>query len=315
MRVVRGCVYAVAILSSVLVVHAQGRTPPPQLTISVAALSSTGTTLFVQGTNFGSAPAVLLAGLPLGGVAVSADGTQLTAVMAALPPGTYLLQVSRGPSTTENATFAVAVGGVGPKGDPGEKGDKGDKGDPGDPGPAGAVGATGPAGANGANGATGATGAQGVPGAAGAAGPAGPQGTAGATGAVGPQGLPGPAGAAGPTGPAGTATVDVAATVYQVPANGCGIATGALTTADSCSYSPASTIPGSTCAAGEASTILSSSVGTECVQYETDPTLCLGPLGKPLAGCDPTYCVQTATVARACYSCSATFTALGKLVK
>ena len=56
---------------------------------------------------------------------MSPDGTLLTALLPSpLEPGAYLVQVSRGPATTQNASFVVVVGGgaKGPKGDPGEPG-------------------------------------------------------------------------------------------------------------------------------------------------------------------------------------------------
>jgi hypothetical protein len=130
-----------------------------------AAISSDQSTLLLNGTGFGSAPAVALDGLLLGGVTVNPAGTAITAVMPALPPGSYLLMVQRNNRMRRDdddgsrvATFVLTVGANGPKGDTGakgdtgdqgiqgiqgiqgmpgiqgEKGDKGDKGDPGAPG-------------------------------------------------------------------------------------------------------------------------------------------------------------------------------------
>ena len=51
-----------------------------------------------------------------------------------MPPGDYLLVVSRGPSTTDTDRFDLTIGAVGPQGPKGDTGDKGEKGDKGDPG-------------------------------------------------------------------------------------------------------------------------------------------------------------------------------------
>lgn len=173
---------------------AQGKAPSPQLVVNastvvprpVGLLSATaeisGDVLYLAGQNFGNAPTVTLAGLPLQILSVSPDGTLLSAqIPTPLDPGSYLLTVSRGPAVTQNATFIVVVGSGsasnGPKGDPGPTGPAG---------PAGPQGATGP---------------QGPTGPLGPAGPQGPIGLTGATGAIGPQG---PAGPQGPPGPSGT---------------------------------------------------------------------------------------------------------------
>jgi hypothetical protein len=146
---------------------AQGKAPSPQLVVnastvvprSVGLLSATaeisGDVLYLAGQNFGNAPTVTLAGLPLQILSVSPDGTLLSAqIPTPLDPGSYLLTVSRGPAATQNATFIVVVGSGsasnGPKGDPG---------------PAGPAGPAGPQGATGAQGATGPQGRHGTSGA------------------------------------------------------------------------------------------------------------------------------------------------------
>jgi len=126
-------------------VSADGRRP---LTVVSAEVSASGHTLFVTGSHFGQAPEVKLGGVVLGGVVVTASGTQLTANLQEFKPGSYLLEVSRNYSwlsqrddDNENvARLTVTIGATGPKGEPGGKGDTGDdgpqgeKGDKGDPG-------------------------------------------------------------------------------------------------------------------------------------------------------------------------------------
>lgn len=132
---------------------AQGKNPPPQVVITAATTDAGQTTLFAEGVNFTAGSAVYLAGIPLGGVAVSSGGTVLTASLPlGMLPGGYRLQISNGPATVQNGTFDMTIGAAGPEGPPG------------DPGPAGADGAVGPAG---------------PPGPIGAAGPAGPAGVSG----------------------------------------------------------------------------------------------------------------------------------------
>lgn len=186
-----------------------GSGPPTQLVIT--AVTTTGASITIRGVNFGAAPNVFVAGMPLAGVTVNAAGTQITAQLPALAPGSYLLHVSRGNGQPQNGTFNLTIGAAGaqgPTGPQGPQGNAGPAGAQGATGPPGAAGATGATGAAGANGATGATGAQGVQGAIGPTGPQGPtgaQGQAGATGATGAQGLQGAQGTQGPTGPQGPA--------------------------------------------------------------------------------------------------------------
>jgi collagen triple helix repeat protein len=159
-------------------------------TISTAAVSTDQTTLFVTGANFGSRPLVILANIVLGGVQVSSTGGQLTALMPALPPGSYRLVISRG--SDRSAGMDVTVGAVGPKGE------------------IGAVGETGPQGAKGDQGETGPQGVKGDTGAQGPIGPQGPEGPQGAIGSIGlagARGVPGLPGAAGPQGPSGVVTI------------------------------------------------------------------------------------------------------------
>jgi hypothetical protein len=142
-----------------------------------ATVSADQSTLFVTGAYLGSRPLVTLGNVVLGGVQVAATGTQLTALMPALPPGTYRLMISsRSSGSDRTATFELTIGTTGPKGETGATGADGPigpKGDTGDTGPQGAKGDPGPEGPAGPAGAIGLTGARGVPGPPGAPGPSG----------------------------------------------------------------------------------------------------------------------------------------------
>jgi hypothetical protein len=142
--------------------------------ISSSSISVDGSTLFIQGSAFGSSPAVSFGGLALGGVIVDSSGTTITVPMPAVPAGTYELVVSS--KNAHSAEFEMTVGVEGPAGPAGPAGP------PGDTGPAGAAGDVGPQGP---------------------AGPPGPQGIQGLQGLIGPPGLTGPQ---GPSGIVGHAT-------------------------------------------------------------------------------------------------------------
>jgi hypothetical protein len=191
--------------------------------IAAASVSADQTTLFVEGEYLDS-PIVMLGNMQLTGVVADAAGRHISALMPALPPGTYLLQVT---ARNWTAQFAVAVGvpgnggpagpigptgETGPTGPAGEPGSRGEPGPPGEPGPwgetgvagpAGPAGPMGPAGPTGPAGPMGPAGPQGEQGIAGPTGPAGPEGPAGPTGLTGPAGADGATGEAGPAGPAG----------------------------------------------------------------------------------------------------------------
>jgi len=163
---------AVAATMAARVVHADGH--GQATTIVDASVSADQSMVIVRGTGFGSAPAVALDGMLLGGVAVNANGTQVTAVMPSLQPGSYLLMVQRNRARGDGdddgsrvASFVLTVGAVGAKGDKGDKGDQGIQGVKGD---------------QGIQGVKGDQGIQGIPG---------------------PQGLKGDKGDKGDTGPAG----------------------------------------------------------------------------------------------------------------
>jgi hypothetical protein len=172
------------------------------LAIGTATVSADQSTLFVTGANFGTRPLVMLANIVLGGVQVASTGGQLTALMPALPPGSYRLVISRGSGSNRTDGMDVTVGAVGPKGEVGAVGPKGDTGETGAPGPEGPAG---PQGAKGDQGPIGPIGPQGLTGDPGPAGPQGPAGPIGAIGIVGARGLPGLPGATGPAGPSGIA--------------------------------------------------------------------------------------------------------------
>lgn len=91
----------------------------------------------MTGVNFGSDPAVSLGGMPLDGVTVNADGTQITVLNPGFLPGTYLLHVSTGRGAVANGTFDLTLGAAGPAGPPGADGQDGQDGAPGAPGPPG----------------------------------------------------------------------------------------------------------------------------------------------------------------------------------
>lgn len=171
--------------------------PPPQLVITNAIADFNSSTITIEGRNFGTdIPSVVLNDSPV--TVLSNSDTQIVTDLPVLLPGSYLLSVSRGPSSTDADAFDITLGAVGPTGSTGPQGINGNTG---------ATGAQGPQGINGNTGATGAQGPQGINGNTGATGAQGPQGIAGNTGATGAQGLVGPAGPAGPAGANGPAGV------------------------------------------------------------------------------------------------------------
>jgi hypothetical protein len=207
-------------------------TSAQQNQLVITSVTSDATTLYISGANFkrpGSDrredrereredsgnptnPTVYLNGAPIVSV-VNAAGTQIMAQLPVLPPGSYLLLVTRGSGSTVNATFIVTIGGMGPKGPKGDTGLTGLTGAPGDPGATGPAGATGPPGPTGPIGPTGATGAIGPIGPMGPAGPQGPQGAPGFNGLNGAPGAPGTIGPAGPAGPQGATGADPFASI------------------------------------------------------------------------------------------------------
>ncbi len=153
-----------------------------QLRVTAASFDSATEDLSVYGVNFGaSAGVVTVNGFPLP-IASWSDTEIHVMLSAATPHGSYLLTVSRGPSSNQFDSFSVTIPAVGPRGEPGERGPQGE---PGAPGPAGEPGAPGPQGERGE---------QGLQGLRGEPGPKGDKGDTGGTGA---QGVPGPQGIPG----------------------------------------------------------------------------------------------------------------------
>lgn len=210
----------------------QKQGPPSQLVILSATVDRANETLTIRGRNFGTqAPQVLCEEYSM--TVVSATDTEVIAYLpAAVPDGTYLLTVARGPSQQERDVFHFAVqtpkvitGPQGPAGIPGEQGPQGPAGPQGEPGAAGPQGPAGPQGEQGVPGPMGPAGADGAQGPAGVQGAPGPQGPAGPAG---PAGLPGPAGPQGPAGLSGIERVVANIPTHPAGINGMGSITGAI---------------------------------------------------------------------------------------
>jgi hypothetical protein len=128
----------VAILCSGVALRAQSKNPPPQLVITSAAGDAVNDQIVINGVNFGAETGTAT----LQGIDLPIDSwtpTQIIAsyAVAGAPPGTYLLVVSKGPSTTQSDAFNLTLGAAGPKGDPGAPGATGADGPAGPPGPPG----------------------------------------------------------------------------------------------------------------------------------------------------------------------------------
>ena len=99
----------IAILAAVTVTFPATASPPPQLIILEAVPNTQDGVLTIVGINFGAtAPTVMLSGQTL--AIQSFSDFQIVAALPALPPGTYLLTVSRGPATVENNSFSLTIG-------------------------------------------------------------------------------------------------------------------------------------------------------------------------------------------------------------
>ena len=81
-----------------------------QLAVTGAVADAAGQTLTIAGVNFGAAPFVTLDLVPL--TLRAAGDTQIVATVpiSMIPPGEYLLTVSRGPSPAETGSFQVTLG-------------------------------------------------------------------------------------------------------------------------------------------------------------------------------------------------------------
>ena len=94
----------------------------PQLIITSAVPDRSGATLTIKGGSFGGRPFVTLDLIPLT-VQIAVD-SEIVAVapVSAMPPGDYLLSVSRGPSPAENGSFTLTLGTPRPAGDAAPRG-------------------------------------------------------------------------------------------------------------------------------------------------------------------------------------------------
>jgi hypothetical protein len=127
----------------------RGGNPPPQLVATKAVADLDAGTLSIEGSNFGSSPQVFLGAA--GGAfteqpVVSSTDSTIEALLTTSDPGTYVLVVRSGPSTTGVYALDVTFGTQGPSGPPGPPGSPGLPGADGSPGPPGAEGPPGPPG-------------------------------------------------------------------------------------------------------------------------------------------------------------------------
>ena len=116
-----------AILLALSLAHLNAQ--PPALSIARVTLSADGSTLFIYGDQFGSAPAVTVGAVPALDVVVDPNGTTITVPMPqGLPPGMYRVSVDRRPDGAvpeSRATFFVVVPGDGQSGVQGPPGPPG----------------------------------------------------------------------------------------------------------------------------------------------------------------------------------------------
>jgi hypothetical protein len=169
-------------------------------------------------------------------------------------------------------------------------------------------------------------------------GDTGDRGNDGNKGETGEQGMPGPPGIV----PGAT---ELAAAIYEMPANACGVTTPTLTTSAECTYRPpcitlseGQPVP-NLCAAGESSALVSQQSQTFCsqmseIRYECGTEACNPHSCNPHA-CGPFLsntcfdtcydqcpifcfrdeCTQFRTETTSCTSCSRPLTKVGNLVK
>src|SRR5438128_608697 len=110
---IRLAALAVALLRMPLSAAAQ-QPPAPQLIVSTAVPDPSGQTLTITGANFGARPLVTLDLLPVT-IQFSIDSQIVAAVpVNMMPPGKYLLTVSRGSSPVESASLQITLGSVQP---------------------------------------------------------------------------------------------------------------------------------------------------------------------------------------------------------
>ena len=88
------------------------QTPLPPLVVQQAVADRATDTLTIDGAHFGPAPFVTLDLVPLD-LRLALDSRLMAAVpVDAMPPGRYLLTVSRGPAPTDRASIEVTIGTV-----------------------------------------------------------------------------------------------------------------------------------------------------------------------------------------------------------
>jgi hypothetical protein len=188
------------LLLALLVPGPHAAADPPFPLITSAGVDTANSLLVINGANFGARTAPIVQ-LPQGRLTVvTYTDTQVKAALPAIPPGSYLLSVTRTSPPPMVGIFIVTVGAVGPQGPQGPKGNTGAQGPIGPKGDKGETGAIGPKGDTGPQGVKGDTGPKGDTGAKGETGPQGVKGDTGPQGPVGPQGPQGPQGAQGPQG-------------------------------------------------------------------------------------------------------------------
>jgi collagen triple helix repeat protein len=316
--------FAAVLWVSMIDIGQAGQTPIPQLQIDEVYVDFGARTITIRGRNFNAGPSLYVSLGSFGDITSSctANLTSLPHTIACkfsssgLPEdGDYRLRVVTGPSQTQADEYDLTVGAVGPQG------------------PQGLAGSQGP---------------QGVQGPAGPQGPQGDVGPAGSQGAVGPAGPQGPEGPTGPQGP----PRELAASIYAIPENSCGLAPGTLTMTESCTYAAqcvtaVNQLPGPNCATGDtvhqpavsseqvcgASHTQTYQCGLNEVPYNCNPYLC-NPYGcgifntntcwntcyqtcytyQPIY-CDQTVCDRYDNYVHACYTCTTPFQFLGNLVR
>ena len=98
-----------------VVVSAMFQPAVDQLVVTSAVANADGQTVTIIGAHFGTTPFVTLDLVPL--TLRSSSDTQIAAAVpvSMIPPGTYLLTVSRGPSPAETGSFQLTLGPAKPK--------------------------------------------------------------------------------------------------------------------------------------------------------------------------------------------------------
>jgi protein-disulfide isomerase len=112
-------VLAVALLFAAAAAAAQDR---PALAVSSAAADQGSGTLTIEGSGFGPRPFVTLNLIPLAVRAALDTRIVVSAPIGIMPPGLYLLTVSRGPAAGDTASLDVPLGGGPTTSSPAERG-------------------------------------------------------------------------------------------------------------------------------------------------------------------------------------------------